>query len=132
MHNLKNYSKPLMISEKFVPNSYCAICEPKTEVSYTLTGAYRNCQFFVKDDDGDGYLDDEELKSVITTDNSQPETTVVNDKPSLCWPVIGEHNHHPNRDQVDVNCPLWYYINPGTSSGHIYAYRTMIINYNHS
>lgn len=132
MEKRKKYSKPFMIAEQFMPNSYCEICVPKEEVSYTLTDPYRNCQFFVTDDDNDGWLDDEELNSVITTDNSQPETTVVNTSPSLCWPVIGEHNHHPTRDQVDTNCPLWYIMNPNTSSGHVYGYQTMIINYNHS
>lgn len=132
MGKRKKYSKPFMVAERFVPNSYCEICNPKEEKEYVLTDPYRSCQFFVLDANDNHQPDLSDLDHVQTTDNSQPETTVVNDKPSLCWPVIGEHNHHPKWDEVRWDSPLWYIVNPGTSSGHVYGYQTMTIIYNHS
>ena len=133
MNNLKKYSKPFMISEQFEPNSYCVICNPKEEVSYILTNPYRSCQFFVLDDNDNGVCDLSDLKHTQTTDNSQPSTTVVNDRPYFCWPIIGEHNHNPkDLSEVRTDVRLWYVVNPGTSSGHVYGYQTMTVIYNHS
>ncbi len=131
MNNLKNYSKPLMISEKFVPNSYCVICDPKTEVSYTLSDPYPSWQHFVLDYNDNGVLDESDLPHTQTTDNSNPapDHLTVNDRPSICWPCDGKP---ATMDNTHEDVPLWYVINLYNHSGHVYGYQSMVINDNHS
>lgn len=138
MNNLKKYSKPLLISEKFVPNSYCVICDPKTIESYTLSSAFKSYQKFVLDVNENGFLDDVEIEGITingkkshqTTDNSwwqhseDPYTTTV--QPFRAWPYDSDPSDARNHE------PVWYVTNPGNNSGHIYAYGRYTINYNHS
>ncbi|MBO4658759.1 MAG: hypothetical protein J5637_03985 [Prevotella sp.] len=127
---LKEYSKPRMVMENFVPNSYCEICEDKEIISYTLRDPYPSWQHFVLDWNNDGICEESDLPHVQTTDNSQPEELEIQYAPALCWP--SKKSHPTSLDDVLTYEPLWYAINPNNQSGHVYGYQTRIINYSHS
>lgn len=136
MNNLKKYSKPFMVAEKFEPDYYCIPCNPPHEiVSYTLKDPYPNWTHFVVDSDGDQVCTEADLHSenayLTTTDNSnhgQPLT--VHEAPSVCWPCIGSTPQ--TLDDVKTWIPLWYATNEGNHSGHVYCYETLVINYTQS
>lgn len=132
MNNLKNYSKPVMIAEKFVPNSYCVICEDKHVVEWQLSNPYPSWQHFVIDDNDNYQLDLSDLDHIQTTDHSRPhpDVLVVNAQPSVCWP--SDVANPTSLSQVHENEMLWYVKNDHTSSGHVYGYQTMVEYYNHS
>ena len=120
-----------MVMEKFVPNSYCVVCDPKTEEKYLLKNPYPAWQHFVLDWDDNGVCDPSDLHHTQTTDNSNPAPNqlVVNDRPHICWPA---DSNNPSMSEVHTDEPLWYITNSGNQSGHVYGYKTMIIIYNHS
>lgn len=131
MNNLKKYSKPFMVAEKFVANSYCVVCENKYAESWTLSDYYEEYQKFVLDYNENGILDESDLQHTQTTDNNKPlpDPVTVTTEPRLCWPC---DDNNPSWDQVHQDQPLWYTTNPGNNSGHVYGYKNLTINYNHS
>lgn len=130
MEKLKEYSKPLMIAEKFVPTSFCQICEDKHVEYYILSQPYAAYQHFVLDWNNNGYCDESDLDHIQTTDNSQPETIEIHYDPALCWPA--KIQHPSSLSDVLVDEPLWYAYNPHNQSGHVYGYKTRTVVWSHS
>ena len=134
MDNLKKYSKPLMIVEKFEPNHYCIPCNPPHQVvSYTLTDPYPSWQHFIMDSDGDQECTLVDLESGYrqTTDSGlhqQELTTHV--APEVCWPA--KIANPTTLEEVMTDVPLWYGTDDHNQSGHVYAFETLKINYNQS